>query len=260
MKAVILAGGLGTRLSEETATKPKPMVEIGGRPILWHIMKLYAHHGVNDFIICCGYKGYVIKEYFANYFLHMSDVTFDMAANQMTVHDQRAENWRVTLVDTGDESMTGGRLRRVAPYLKDEEAFCFTYGDGVGNIDITAEIAFHKSHGKAATVATTYPPGRFGALEIVDRQVRSFKEKPKGDGAMINGGFFILSPRVIDYIEGDATSWEEEPLTNIAADGELMAFEHHGFWQPMDTLRDKQKLESLWAEGKAPWRVWGQPA
>ena len=260
MKAVILAGGLGTRLSEETTTKPKPMVEIGGRPILWHIMKLYSHHGVNDFIICCGYKGYVIKEYFANYFLHMSDVTFDMAANQMTVHNQRAENWRVTLVDTGDESMTGGRLRRVAPYLKDEDAFCFTYGDGVGNIDISAEIAFHKSHGKAATVTTTYPPGRFGALEIVDRQVRSFKEKPKGDGAMINGGFFILSPKVIDYIEGDATIWEEDPLTNIAADGELMAFEHHGFWQPMDTLRDKQKLESLWVEGKAPWRVWEQPA
>lgn len=258
MKAVILAGGLGTRLSEETATKPKPMVEIGGRPILWHIMKLYSYHGVNDFIICCGYKGYVIKEYFANYFLHMSDVTFDMAANQMTVHDQRAENWRVTLVDTGDESMTGGRLRRVAPYLKDEDAFCFTYGDGVGNIDISAEITFHKSHGKAATVTTTYPPGRFGALEIVDRQVRSFKEKPKGDGAMINGGFFILSPKAMDYIEGDATIWEEDPLTNIAADGELMAFEHHGFWQPMDTLRDKQKLESLWAEGKAPWRVWEQ--
>ena len=256
MKAVILAGGLGTRLSEETATRPKPMVEIGGKPILWHILKMYAHHGVNDFVICCGYKGYVIKEYFANYFLHMSDVTFDMRSNTMEVHHKRAEPWNVTLVDTGDDSMTGGRLLRVAKYVKDEEAFCFTYGDGVGDVDIRASIAFHRSHGKAATLTSTFPPGRFGALEIRDRQVRSFKEKPQGDGAMINGGFFVLSPRVLDRLSGDADVWEQQPLQSLAADGELMAYEHQGFWQPMDTLRDKHLLEDLWASGKAPWKTW----
>ena len=256
MKAVILAGGLGTRLSEETATRPKPMVEIGGKPILWHILKMYAHHGVNDFVICCGYKGYVIKEYFANYFLHMSDVTFDMRNNRMEVHHKRAEPWNVTLVDTGDDSMTGGRLHRVAAYVRDEESFCFTYGDGVGDIDIRATIDFHKSHGKAATLTATFPPGRFGALDIHDRQVKNFKEKPKGDGAMINGGFFVLSPRVLHYLSGDADVWEQQPLQRLAADDQLMAYEHHGFWQPMDTLRDKHLLEELWASGKAPWKAW----
>jgi glucose-1-phosphate cytidylyltransferase len=256
MKAVILAGGLGTRLSEETSTRPKPMVEIGGKPILWHIMKMYSHHGIHDFIICCGYKGYVIKEYFANYFLHMSDVTFDMKSNQMHVHERRAEPWTVTLVDTGDESMTGGRLMRVADYIKDEEAFCFTYGDGVGDIDISASIDFHFSHGKAATLTATYPPGRFGALDIQGRQIKSFKEKPKGDGAMINGGFFVLSPKVLEYIDGDSSIWEQEPLMKLAEEGNLMAWEHHGFWQPMDTLRDKVMLEDLWAKGKAPWKKW----
>lgn len=256
MKAVILAGGLGTRLSEETSIRPKPMVEIGGRPILWHILKMYAHHGVNDFVICCGYKGYLIKEYFANYFLHMSDVTFDMRSNQMEVHCKRAEPWNVTLVDTGDDSMTGGRLRRVADYVRNEEAFCFTYGDGVSDIDIRATIDFHKSHGKAATLTAAYPPGRFGALDIRDRQVQSFKEKPKGDGALINGGFFVLSPRVLDYLNDDGTIWEQQPLQRLAADGELMAYEHQGFWQPMDTLRDKIYLEELWASGKAPWKSW----
>jgi glucose-1-phosphate cytidylyltransferase len=256
MKAVILAGGLGTRLSEETATRPKPMVEIGGKPILWHIMKMYSYHGINDFVICCGYKGYVIKEYFANYFLHMSDVTFDMANNRMHVHSGRAEPWQVTLVDTGDDSMTGGRLRRVEPHVRDEEAFCFTYGDGVGDIDIGASIAFHRAHGKAATLTATYPPGRFGALDIQQRQVVSFKEKPKGDGAMINGGFFVLKPSVIAEIDGDASIWEQEPLMSLAAQGELMAFEHEGFWQPMDTLRDKLLLEELWASGRAPWKKW----
>ena len=256
MKAVILAGGLGTRLSEETSTRPKPMVEIGGRPILWHIMKMYSAHGVNDFIICCGYKGYLIKEYFANYFLHMSDVTFNMSDNGMKIHDHRAEPWSVTLVDTGDESMTGGRLGRVGEYLKDEEAFCFTYGDGLGDIDITKSIDFHKSHGKLATLTATYPPGRFGALDIRDQQVRSFKEKPKGDGAMINGGFFVLSPTVLSYIASDSTVWEQEPLMRLADEDELMAFEHEGFWQPMDTLRDKHYLESLWESGKAPWKSW----
>jgi glucose-1-phosphate cytidylyltransferase len=256
MKAVILAGGLGTRLSEETSTRPKPMVEIGGRPILWHILKMYAYHGVNDFVICCGYKGYVIKEYFANYFLHMSDVTFDMRSNRMEVHHRRAEPWNVTLVDTGDHSMTGGRLRRVADYLRDEEAFCFTYGDGVGDIDIRATIDFHKNHGKAATLTATYPPGRFGALDIRDRRVQSFKEKPEGDGSMINGGFFVLSPRVLDHLSSDADIWEQEPLQRLAADGQLMAYEHHGFWQPMDTLRDKLLLEELWATGNAPWKKW----
>ncbi|MBS0229038.1 MAG: glucose-1-phosphate cytidylyltransferase [Proteobacteria bacterium] len=256
MKAVILAGGLGTRLSEETSVRPKPMVEIGGMPILWHILKLYAHHGVNDFVICCGYKGYLIKEYFANYFLHMSDVTFDLHENRMHVHQRRAEPWKVTLVDTGEQTQTGGRLLRVADYLKDEDAFCLTYGDGVGDIDITATIDFHRQHGKLATVTATYPPGRFGALDIQDRQVRSFQEKPKGDGAMINGGFFVLSPRVLDHVQGDDTLWEQQPLQRLAADGELMAWQHTGFWQPMDTLRDKTYLEDLWASGKAPWKLW----
>jgi glucose-1-phosphate cytidylyltransferase len=256
MKAVILAGGLGTRLSEETATRPKPMVEIGGKPILWHILKMYSHHGINDFVICCGYKGYVIKEYFANYFLHMSDVTFDMAHNKMEVHSKRAEPWCVTLVDTGDESMTGGRLRRVAKYVENEEAFCFTYGDGVGDIDITKSIEFHRAHGKAATLTATYPPGRFGALDIQRGQVRSFKEKPKGDGAMINGGFFVLSPKVLAEVRDDSSVWEQEPLMKLADKGELMAFEHTGFWQPMDTLRDKHHLEELWQSGKAPWKKW----
>lgn len=256
MKAVILAGGLGTRLSEETSVRPKPMVEIGGMPILWHIMKLYAHHGINDFVICCGYKGYLIKEYFANYFLHMSDVTFDMQENRMHVHEHRSEPWKVTLVDTGDHTQTGGRLLRVANYVKDDDAFCLTYGDGVGDVDITATLDFHRQHGKLATVTATYPPGRFGALEIQDSQVRSFQEKPKGDGAMINGGFFVLSPRVLDTITGDATLWEQEPLQQLASQSELMAWQHTGFWQPMDTLRDKTYLEELWASGKAPWKLW----
>ena len=256
MKAVILAGGLGTRFAEETTLRPKPMIEIGGRPILWHILKIYSAHGVNDFVICCGYKGYVIKEYFANYFLHMSDVTFDMCENEMIVHKKRAEPWKVTLVDTGDDSMTGGRLKRVADHVRDEEFFHFTYGDGVGDVDITNLVAFHRSHEKMATLTSTYPPGRFGALQMEGGQVTHFLEKPQGDGGMINGGFFVLSPKVIDYIENDQTIWEQEPLKNLAADGELMAFEHQGFWQPMDTLRDKQKLESLWDSRQAPWRVW----
>ena len=256
MKAVILAGGLGTRLSEETGTRPKPMVEIGGKPILWHIMKMYSSHGINDFIICCGYKGYMIKEYFANYFLHTSDVSFNMRKISMEVHDKRAEDWNVTLVDTGETSMTGGRLRRVADYVRHEEAFCFTYGDGVGDMDIGATIAFHKRHGKDATLTATYPPGRFGALDISDGQVLSFKEKPKGDGAMINGGFFVLSPKVLDRLSADSTIWEQEPLMGLADDGQLMAFEHAGFWQPMDTLHDKNLLERLWANGTAPWKSW----
>ncbi|EGH6091261.1 glucose-1-phosphate cytidylyltransferase [Salmonella enterica] len=256
MKAVILAGGLGTRLSEETIVKPKPMVEIGGKPILWHIMKMYSVHGIKDFIICCGYKGYVIKEYFANYFLHMSDVTFHMAENRMEVHHKRVEPWNVTLVDTGDSSMTGGRLKRVAEYVKDDEAFLFTYGDGVADLDIKATIDFHKAHGKKATLTATFPPGRFGALDIQAGQVRSFQEKPKGDGAMINGGFFVLNPSVIDLIDNDATTWEQEPLMTLAQQGELMAFKHPGFWQPMDTLRDKVYLEGLWEKGKAPWKTW----
>ena len=256
MKAVILAGGLGTRLSEETSTLPKPMVEIGGKPILWHIMKIYSHHGINDFVICCGYKGYVIKEYFANYFLHTSDVTFDMQSNIMHVHEKRAEPWKVTLVDTGDESMTGGRLKRVTDYVKNEEAFCFTYGDGVGNIDITATIDFHRQHGKWATLTATYLPGRFGSLDIQKKRVMSFKEKPKGDGAMINGGFFVLSPQVLNLIKDDNTTWEQEPLMRLADEGQLMAYEHHGFWQPMDTLRDKIYLEELWTSGRALWEIW----
>ncbi len=256
MKAVILAGGLGTRLSEETSIKPKPMVEVGGKPILWHIMKMYSAQGINEFIICCGYKGYVIKEYFANYFLHQSDVTFDMTENKMQVHQKRAEPWIVTLVDTGDNSMTGGRLARVAEYIKEEEAFCFTYGDGVSNLDIQATIEYHQRHGKQATLTATYPPGRFGALDIQSGQVNSFKEKPKGDGGMINGGFFVLSPKVLSRIEGDDCTWEQQPLKSLAEDGELMAYEHDGFWQPMDTLRDKNYLEELWQKGEAPWKTW----
>jgi glucose-1-phosphate cytidylyltransferase len=256
MKAVILAGGLGTRISEETHLKPKPMIEIGGKPILWHIMKIYAAHGINDFVICCGYKGYVIKEYFANYFLHMSDVTFDMAHNKMEVHQRYAEPWKVTLVDTGDETMTGGRLKRVAPYLQAEEDFCFTYGDGVSDVDITQLLAFHREQKTLATLTATYPPGRFGALDFDGHKILSFKEKPKGDGAMINGGFFVLSPKVIELIANDATIWEREPLESLAAQGQLSAFQHTGFWQPMDTLRDKTYLEELWASGKAPWKVW----
>lgn len=256
MKAVILAGGLGTRISEETHLKPKPMIEIGGRPILWHIMKMYSHHGVNDFIICCGYKGYVIKEYFANYFLHMSDVTFDMSNNSMQVHQGKAEPWRVTLVDTGDETMTGGRLKRVAPFIQDEEAFCMTYGDGVSDVNITQLLAFHKKHGGKATVTATLPPGRFGALDIQGDKVVGFKEKPKGDGVMINGGFFVLSPKVLSLIEDDKTTWEQRPLEILATGGDLSVFRHEGFWQPMDTLRDKTHLEELWATGDAPWKVW----
>jgi glucose-1-phosphate cytidylyltransferase len=256
MKAVILAGGLGTRLSEETVARPKPMVEIGGKPILWHIMKLYSHHGIHDFVICCGYRGYLIKEYFANYFLHTSDVTFDMKTNNMHVHEKRAEPWSVTLVDTGDDSMTGGRLGRVAKYIMDEDAFCFTYGDGVGDIDITATVEFHKRHGRAATITATSPPGRFGALDVHSEQVVGFTEKPRGDGGMINGGFFVLSPKVLAHITSDSTIWEQEPLKKLAAEGELMAFTHKGFWQPMDTLRDKHLLEELWLSGKAPWKKW----
>ncbi|WP_333004757.1 glucose-1-phosphate cytidylyltransferase [Vibrio coralliilyticus] len=256
MKAVILAGGLGTRLSEETSVKPKPMVEIGGKPILWHIMKQYSAHGINDFIICCGYKGYVIKEYFANYFLHMSDVTFDMQDNEMKVHRKRAEPWTVTLVDTGDNSMTGGRLKRVSDYVKGEEAFCFTYGDGVSDINIAESIQFHKEHKKLATLTAVYPPGRFGALDLVNGKVNSFMEKPKGDGARINGGFFILSPKVLELVEGDECVWEQSPLSSLAEQGNLMAYEHDGFWQPMDTLRDKLLLDELWDTGKAPWKIW----
>ena len=256
MKAVILAGGLGTRLSEETVSKPKPMVEIGGKPILWHIMKTYSHYGITDFIICCGYKGYVIKEYFANYFLHQSDVTFNMKNNKMIVHEDRAEPWTVTLVDTGDNSMTGGRLKRVLPYLKGEETFCFTYGDGVADINIKSLIEFHKSHGKQATLTATYPPGRFGALSIKDNLIEKFEEKPKGDGALVNGGYFVLSPKVIERIEGDETIWEQEPLKGLASDGELMSFKHNGFWQPMDTMRDKLNLNKLWDSNNAPWKIW----
>ena len=256
MKAVILAGGLGTRISEETHLKPKPLIEIGGKPILWHIMKNYSGHGVNEFVICCGYKGYLIKEYFANYFLHMSDVTFDLANNQMEVHQHKAEPWKVTLIDTGDDTLTGGRLKRVADYIKNQECFCFTYGDGVSNVDVRASIEFHHSHGKLATVTAVLPPGRFGALERLGDQVTGFVEKPRGDGGVINGGFFVLSPKVLDYIDGDQSSWEAAPLTKLAQIGEMMAFEHQGFWQPMDTLRDKNHLEELWASGKAPWKNW----
>lgn len=256
MKAVILAGGLGTRISEETHLKPKPMIEIGGSPILWHIMKIYSAHGVNQFVICCGYRGYVIKEYFANYFLHMSDVTFDMAENRMEVHHQKAEPWRVTLVDTGEDTMTGGRLKRVADHIDGEDLFCFTYGDGLSDVNIGNAIDFHIEHGKLATITAVQPPGRYGALELADSGVTGFMEKPRGDGGLINGGFFVLSPRVLDLIDDDASSWEGKPLTQLARMGELMAYQHHGFWQAMDTLRDKNQLEDLWATGAAPWKVW----
>lgn len=256
MKAVILAGGAGTRISEETHLKPKPMITIGGMPILWHIMKHYSSHGVNDFVICCGYMGYIIKEYFANYFLHMSDVTFDMTENQMHVHNRNAEPWRVTLVDTGEETMTGGRLKRVAQYLEGEEEFCFTYGDGVSDVDISALIRFHQEHNKQVTVTAVQPPGRFGALSIDGDQVSDFKEKPRGDNSSINGGFFVLSPGVFDYLQDDATVWEGSPLARLSKEGEVMAFRHSGFWQPMDTLRDKLHLENLWATQKAPWKSW----
>lgn len=257
MKAVILAGGLGTRISEETQSRPKPMVLIGGRPILWHIMKCYSSHSVNDFVICCGYMGYLIKEYFANYFLHMSDVTFDMSHNKMEVHQKKAEPWRVTLVDTGDKTLTGGRLKRATEYVKDEEAFCFTYGDGLSNVDIASSIRFHNSHGRLATVTAVRPPGRYGAIEHDESNlITAFTEKPAGDGGLINGGFFVLSPKCLDLIEGDDTSWEGEPLAQLAAEGQIMAFEHDGFWQPMDTLREKVHLEQLWETGEAPWKMW----
>jgi glucose-1-phosphate cytidylyltransferase len=256
MKAVILAGGLGTRISEETHLRPKPMVEIGHKPILWHIMKSYSAYGVTDFIICCGYKGYIIKEYFANYALHMSDITFDLQANNMSIHQRKVEPWKVTLVETGEETMTGGRLKRVADYVRNEECFCFTYGDGVSNVDIAASIAFHKEHGRLATVTAVRPPGRYGSLAIDEEEVMGFSEKPPGDGGFVNGGYFVLSPRVIDYIEGDATPWEVGPLERLALDRQMKAFVHTGFWQPMDTMRDKIYLESLWDTGRAPWKVW----
>jgi len=256
MKAVILAGGLGTRISEESHLKPKPMIEIGSKPILWHIMKQYSAHDIHDFVICLGYKGYAIKDFFANYFLHTSDVTFDMRANRMDVHQNYSEPWRVTLVDTGDESMTGGRLRRVARYVENDDAFCFTYGDGVSDINIAALVDFHHSHGKLATVTAVQPPGRYGALQREGNLVRGFSEKPRGDGGWINGGFFVLSPKVIPYIADDAMPWESEPLNTLAEEGQLMSFEHDGFWHPMDTLRDKNHLEQLWASGEAPWKQW----
>ncbi|KRG67933.1 glucose-1-phosphate cytidylyltransferase [Stenotrophomonas terrae] len=255
MKAVILAGGLGTRISEESHLRPKPMIEIGGKPIIWHIMKLYTHFGITDFVVCLGYKGYVIKEYFANYFLHMSDVTFDMAENRMQIHNRNAEPWRVTLVDTGDSTSTGGRLKRAREYLGND-TFCLTYGDGVADIDISSLVDFHRQHGRLATVTAVQPPGRFGALDITGTQVCGFKEKPLGDGAWINGGFFVLEPGVFDYIEGDATTWEQEPMRQLADEGQLMSFLHHGFWQPMDTLRDKTRLEERWSLGKAEWKLW----
>ena len=255
MKAIILAGGLGTRISEETSVRPKPMVEVGGKPVLWHIMKIYSAHGIHDFVICCGYKGYVIKEYFANYFLHMSDITFDMQNNKMEVHQRNAEPWRVTLVDTGEDTMTGGRIKRVAQYVGEED-FCCTYGDGISDVNITALIGFHKQHGKLATLAATQPPGRFGALKLSGNNILSFQEKPQGDGSWINGGFFVLSPKVLDYIKDDHTIWEREPMDRLAHEGQIAAFFHSGFWQPMDTMRDKNYLEELWASGKAPWKTW----
>jgi glucose-1-phosphate cytidylyltransferase len=256
MKAVILAGGLGTRISEETHLKPKPMIEIGGMPILWHIMKMYSSYGVNDFVVCCGYKGYVIKEYFANYFLHMSDVTFDMANNQMEVHQRKAEPWKVTLIDTGEDTLTGGRLKRVSNYIKHEPEFCFTYGDGVSDINIGALIDFHRQHGKMATVTAVQPPGRYGALDRVGNQVTGFAEKPRGEGGFINGGFFVLSPKCLDLLQDDQSTWEADPLIKLATMGQLMSYEHDGFWQPMDTLRDKNHLEVLWESGDAPWKNW----
>jgi len=256
MKTVLLAGGLGTRISEETSLRPKPMIEIGGKPLLWHIMKIYSAFGVNDFIICCGYRGYVIKEYFQNYFTHMSDLTIDLANNEITYHNRKAEPWKVTLVDTGDDTMTGGRLRRIAHHLDGDESFCMTYGDGVANVDIGSLIAFHKSHGLEATVTAVGPPGRYGALEMDGSRVAGFAEKPRGDGGLINGGFFVLQPSVIERIDGDATPWEAAPLERLASAGQLAAFEHHGFWQPMDTLREKNLLESLWNSGEAPWKSW----
>lgn len=256
MKAVILAGGLGTRISEETHLKPKPMIEIGGKPILWHIMKLYSHYGVNHFIICCGYKGFLIKEYFANYFLHMSDVTFDMQNNSMEVHEKKAEPWKITLIDTGEHAATGDRLKKVEKYLQDESEFCFTYGDGVSNVNISNLIQFHRDHKKMATVTAVAPPGRYGALERKGNQVIGFSEKPRGDGGLINGGFFVLSPAVLELIANKDTSWESGPLVRLAESNELMAYEHKGFWQPMDTLRDKNFLEGLWESGNAPWKVW----
>jgi glucose-1-phosphate cytidylyltransferase len=256
MKAVILAGGYGTRISEKTSTIPKPMIQIGGKPILWHIMKAYSAYGINEFIICCGYKGYVIKEYFANYFLHMSDVTFDMSANKMKVHNKRAEPWTVTLVDTGEDTMTGGRIKRIESYVKDEEAFCLTYGDGVSDINIEKLIKYHKKQKTLATLTSVYPPGRFGALDIENGKVQDFREKPKGDGAVVNGGFFVLSPKVIKLIEGDGTVWEELPMKKLSQQGEMSAFKHNGFWQPMDTLRDMVYLQELWDKNKAPWKSW----
>ena len=256
MKAVILAGGLGTRLREVTEVKPNPLVEIGSHPVLWHILKTYSHYGVTDFIICLGYKGYLIKEYFANYFLHMSDVTFDIALNSMTVHERKAEPWKVTLVDTGEDTMTGGRLKRVADYIRNDDAFCFTYGDGLSDVDIGKLIAFHRSQGRIATVTAVAPPGRYGALDIDGGIVTAFTEKPHGDGGLINGGFFVLSPRVLEFIPDDSTSFEQKPIAELAAQRELAAFEHYGFWQAMDTIRDRNILESLWESGKAPWKVW----
>jgi glucose-1-phosphate cytidylyltransferase len=255
MKAVILAGGFGTRISEESHLRPKPMIDIGGKPILWHIMKIYSHYGINDFVICLGYKGYMIKEYFANYFLHMSDVTFDMSSNQMHVHHKSAEPWKVTLVDTGESSMTGGRLRRVSKYLEGDD-FCFTYGDGVADVDIGKLVEFHRTHGKLATVTAIQPPGRYGALAMDGNSVLGFQEKPKGDGGWINGGFFVLSPKVLDYIDSDDTTWEQEPLITLASEGQLQAYQHEGFWQAMDTLREKNLLEELWQNKTAPWKVW----
>lgn len=256
MKAVILAGGLGTRISEESVNRPKPMIEIGGKPILWHIMKIYSQHGINEFVVCCGYKGYVIKEYFANYFLHSSDVTFDMQDNKMQVHQRHAEPWRVTLVDTGEHTLTGGRLRLVADYIRDEEAFCFTYGDGVSDVNITEQLRFHRAHGKLATVTAVQPPGRYGALMRDGDRVDGFQEKPLGDGGWVNGGFFVLSPKVLDFIPPEDCPWESVPIEEIARRQQLQAFEHTGFWQPMDTLRDKMYLENLWNTGKAPWKCW----